>query len=124
MRPFCTAVGGNDRITIPLSQLTAGAVSFFCYHNAAGDRLRFILARDADGKVHSVVDACRQCGKFHEGYTTAHGELICRFCGNKYQVADIERGQASCVPLGLPSRQHSDHVEIRVSDLKQVSRLF
>jgi uncharacterized membrane protein len=124
MRPLCTAVTGSDRISIPLAQLANGAASFFCYRDAAGERLRFVLARDDQGRVHSIIDACRQCGKFHEGYTSSRGELICRVCGNRYKLAAIEKGEASCVPLALPSRRDRDRIEVKVSDLKQVSRLF
>ena len=124
MRPLCTAVTGRARISIPLAQLATGAASFFCYHNDAGERLRFVLARDNQGVVHSIIDACRQCGKFHEGYTSSKDELICRVCGNRYKLAAIEKGEASCVPLALPIRQNGDRVEINVSDLKQRSRLF
>jgi len=124
MRPGCTAVTGSDRISVPLARLGTGAAAFFCYRDDAGERLRFVLARDDQGKVHSIIDACRQCGKFHEGYTSAGGELICRVCGNRYKLAQIEKGEASCVPLALPSRQDRDRIEVKVSDLKQVSRLF
>jgi uncharacterized membrane protein len=107
-----------------LAQLATGAASFFCYRDDAGERLRFVLARDAQGRVHSILDACRQCGKFHEGYTSARGEVICRVCGNRYKLAEMEKGEASCVPLALPSRQDRDRIEINVSDLKKMSRLF
>lgn len=124
LRPHCALVTGSDRIIIPLSQLGRGAIAFFCYKNEAGDRLRFVLARDDQGKVHSVLDACRQCGKFHEGYTSSGGDLVCRLCGNRYKLGAIEKGKASCVPLSLPSRQRGDQLEIRAADLKQVNWQF
>ena len=124
MRPRCTRVSGDDRINIPLAQLARGAVSFFCYHDNAGDRLRFILARDEDGKVHAALDACRQCYTNHQGYTTSDGQLVCRFCGNRYNLRSMEKGQASCVPVSLPNRQHDGMIEVRVSDLKQGRALF
>jgi uncharacterized membrane protein len=124
MRPRCTQVSGDDRVSIPLAQLARGAVSFFCYHDNAGDRLRFILARDEDGKVHAALDACRQCYTNHQGYTASDGQLVCRFCGNRYNLRAMEKGQASCVPVSLPNRQHDGLVEVRVSDLKQGRALF
>jgi uncharacterized membrane protein len=125
MRPRCTQVSGADRIAIPLEKLARGAVSFFCYTDTAGARLRFILARDDEGKVHSVMDACRQCSSFHKGYaSSAKGEVICRLCGNKYHLEALEAGKASCVPVALPNRQHDGIVEVNVADLKQGSSLF
>ena len=124
LRPRCTQVSGSESINIPLSQLARGAISFFCYHDSAGDRLRFILARDEDGKVHSVLDACHQCYSYHKGYTSSHGELVCRLCGNRYSLKAMEKGQASCVPVSLPSKQHDGLVEVKVADLKQGRALF
>lgn len=124
LRPRCTQVGAAEHIDIPLSRLARGAIAFFCYHDQAGVRLRFILARDEDGKVHSVLDACRQCYSYHKGYTSSAGELVCRFCGNRYKLKTMEKGEASCVPVRLPSRQHDGLIEVRVSDLKQGRALF
>jgi hypothetical protein len=36
----------------------------------------------------------------------------------------MEKGQASCVPVSLPNRQHDGMIEVRVSDLKQERALF
>ncbi len=122
--PSCTALTGNDKLTVAMTKLAPGTANFFCYRNEAGDHLRFVLARDESGQVHSILDGCRQCGKFHKGYATADGELICRVCGNKYKLADVERGEGSCVPVALPSKQSQDHIEIKVADLKQASQQF
>jgi uncharacterized membrane protein len=124
IRPMCTEVTGSDRVSVPLAELLPGSASFFCHRDDGGKRLRFILARDNQGKVHAILDACQQCGKFHEGYRASNGELICRVCGNHYKLADVERGEASCVPIRLSSQQVHDRIEVRVSDLKQVSTLF
>jgi uncharacterized membrane protein len=124
MRPLCTPISGADSISVPLSQLAHGAVSFFCYNDRTGDRVRFILARDEDGNVHSALDACRQCSGYHQGYTSSKGELICRFCGNRYNLKTMEKGRDSCVPIKLPSKQHDGLVEVKVADLKQGKSLF
>ncbi len=122
--PACTAVAGSDRLRVAIAKLAPGTANFFCYRDESGERLRFVLARDEHGDVHSILDACRQCGKFHQGYTAADGQLICRVCGNKYKLAEIERGEGSCVPIALPRTQNQDHVEIKVADLEQASRQF
>ncbi|HVN91390.1 MAG TPA: Fe-S-containing protein [Candidatus Binataceae bacterium] len=123
-QPSCTTITGGDKLTVAMAKLAPGTASFFCYRDEAGDHLRFVLARDESGQVHSILDGCRQCGKFHKGYATADGELICRVCGNKYKLADVERGEGSCVPVALPSKQSHDHIEIKVADLKQASQQF
>lgn len=124
MRPRCTQVAGRDFIGIPLRSLARGTVSFFCYRDNHGDRLRFILARDDQGKLHSVIDTCRQCGSFHKGYTASKDELICRLCGNRYKLNQIEVGKASCVPVGLAATERNGVVEVKVADLEQARASF
>jgi uncharacterized membrane protein len=123
MRPRCVHVSGADRIEIPAAALARNAVSFFCYDDG-GDHLRFMLARDSGGVVHSAFDACNQCSGFHKGYAQSHGEVVCRFCGNKYPLRALEKGKASCVPVALPSREQDGTVEVTVADLKRGRDLF
>jgi len=124
LRPHCTPVSGIEQISIPLGQVGRGVSSFFCHRDEGGKRLRFILARDEEGNVHSVLDACRQCSSYHKGYASSDGDLVCRLCGNRYQLSAMEKGRASCVPVELPNRQHNGIVEIQVSDLKRGRALF
>jgi uncharacterized membrane protein len=119
MRPRCTEVVGRGAIEIPAASIARGAVNFFCYKDPSGERLRFILARDDGGVLHSAVDACEQCGAFHKGYAASKGELVCRYCGNRYKVKDLEQGRASCVPIRLKAAQQNGKIEIKVSDLKK-----
>jgi uncharacterized membrane protein len=124
IRPRCIEVTGSERLTIPLSDIAKGAASFFCYRDTAGDRLRFVLARDPAGTLHAVLDRCRQCGQYHQGYAYSDGALICRFCGNRYRLKDMEAGKASCVPMALPMAQRGATVEIKTSDLERGYRPF
>ncbi|MGH7925261.1 MAG: Fe-S-containing protein, partial [Candidatus Binatus sp.] len=96
----------------------------FCYRDAAGKRLRFVLARGDDGKVRTVFDACRQCFAFHRGYRIVGNELICRVCGNHYPIDHMSEGKASCVPASLPHEDESGVVRIKAGDLKTGRALF
>ena len=124
IRPRCTEISGRDTLVVPLSKLGRDAISFFCYRDSAGERLRFLLARDSGGTVYSVFDACRQCYKFHRGYTVSDGYLICRLCGNRYKISDMQKGRASCVPVKLPVDLHNGKIQIKVADLKNGNSLF
>jgi uncharacterized membrane protein len=91
----CTMVTGSDEVAINVPRLSSPSAQLFCYKDAAGERLRFVLARGNDGKVRSVFDACRQCFSYHRGYRIAGGELICRVCGNHYPIDRMTDGKAS-----------------------------
>jgi uncharacterized membrane protein len=123
-RPACTAVTGVANVSIAIANLPRNTAKFFCYRTSAGQRLRFILARDDDGKVHAVFDACSQCYRFHKGYAVSHGYLICRLCGNRYKLDHLDRGIASCVPVRLNTADRGAQVEIKIADLVKGRTLF
>ncbi len=123
-RPRCTELDGAETVSVPLAALPARTPKFFCLRDHRGDKLRFVLARGSDGKVRSVFDACRQCYKYREGFTAADGNLICRFCGNRYQVDHMTAGKASCAPVALGAEVKDGAVKVRVSDLKNGASLF
>jgi uncharacterized membrane protein len=123
--PSCTTVNGaGDTISVPMAELPNGAVKFFCVHGRAGDLVRFVLARGSDGRLHSVFDACHQCYRFHKGYTVAGGYLICRLCGNRYKLDDMQKGMASCVPVGLHTSVRGDTIEVKPAELEKGRSLF
>lgn len=124
MRPRCARVTGDSVVDIPFAKLMRGATEFFCYRDNAGERIRFILARDAAGHVDGIFDACRQCYAFHKGYTVSGDYVVCRLCGNRYRIANMRTGRASCVPVALPVEQKGRQVAIKVADLKRGGALF
>jgi uncharacterized membrane protein len=124
MRPRCAQVAGVSVIEIPLAKLMRGATEFFCYRDNAGERIRFILARDANGHVNAVFDACRQCYTFHKGYTVSGNYVVCRLCGNRYRIRNMRTGKASCVPVPLPVERKGKQLEVKVADLKKGGALF
>jgi len=118
-QPGCTEVAGRGLIRIPAAALSRGAIRFFCFRDADGARLRFILARDESGNLHSVLDACERCGSFHKGYTAFKDELICRVCGNRYKIPELETGKASCIPRGLKAVERAGQIEINSAGLRE-----
>ncbi|HJU11253.1 MAG TPA: Fe-S-containing protein [Candidatus Binataceae bacterium] len=120
----CTLLKGVTTLTIRLDDLAPETVRAFCYRDSAGQKLRFLLARDRMGKVHTIFDACGQCYKFHKGYSYSGRYLICRLCGNRYPIAKMNVGKASCVPVPLYSRTVQNQASIRVDDIKAGKWLF
>ena len=120
----CTLLNGAATLTIKLDDLAPGTVQAFCYRGPAGEKLRFLLARDFNGKIHSVFDACEQCYKFHKGYNYSGGYMICRVCGNRYPIPEMSAGKASCVPVPLKSQNVQNEARIKVADVKAGKWLF
>lgn len=122
--PACTLTNGVDVVTVPTDDLSRGSARFFCYRDRTGHLIRFVLTRGDDGTVRSVFDACRECYRFHKGFTIADGFLICRLCGNRYRLNEMRAGLASCRPVPLENAQHDGKVEVRVAALEQGHSLF
>lgn len=122
--PGCIPVSGAAALTVSFGQLGRGEAKLFCYHDGAGDRIRFILARGNDGKVRSVFDACRQCYAYHRGYRLTRAGLVCRLCGNRYSVDHMMAGKASCVPVSIPHKEAGSAVRISAADVRAGRELF
>ena len=120
----CTLLNGAATLTIKLGDQAPGTVRAFCYRDPTGQRLQFLLARDSNGKVQTVFDACGQCYKFHKGYSYSGGYLICRLCGNRYPIPEMNTGKASCVPVALSSKTEHGEARIKVADIKAGKWLF
>ncbi|MBI3760184.1 MAG: DUF2318 domain-containing protein [Deltaproteobacteria bacterium] len=124
MGPGCTQTQDTYVVTVPTGDLARGSAKFYCYRNHDGQLVRFVLARGHDGIVHSVFDACRQCYRFHKGFTVDDGFLVCRLCGNRYKLDDMRVGLASCQPVHLESVESGAKVQVKVAALEQGSKLF
>lgn len=122
--PNFIRVGVGEVITIHTDELQPDAVKFYSYQDSAGKKLRFLLARDSDSRLHAAIDACRRCYMYHEGYESSSGQIICRFCGNRYRLEAMEAGLASCVPVKLPIRIAQHTVSIDSADLEGKRGLF
>jgi len=122
--PHFELVVANPSISIDTNNLRPGDARFFAYRDAAGNQLRFLLARDSTGRVQAACDACRRCYVYHRGYAAAGGDLICRFCGNHYRLAAMSSGLASCAPVMLPLEMRGRTAKIKPADLERERSLF
>jgi uncharacterized membrane protein len=124
VRQECMQVSGRDTIVVSETALARGVARFFCYRDDSGKRIRFLLARDSNGDVHGVFDACHQCYKYHKGYEVSGGDVVCRFCRNRYKIGEMQTGKASCVPVHLAVVQSNQTVRVKVADIQQGRSLF
>lgn len=122
--PACTPITGSNFLEISDSALSPGTARVFCFEEPDGHRIRFILARDRQGIVHTALDACERCAMFHKGYDIVGNYLVCRVCGNRYRLSEMGVGKASCVPVNLGHREHGKQILINVAELKAAKALF
>ncbi|HEY9158578.1 Fe-S-containing protein [Candidatus Binatus sp.] len=122
--PEFSPVSANPSISIETDNLRRGDVRFFTYRDRAGDQIRFLLARDSTGRIEGAIDACRRCSMYRKGYVSSRGDLVCRYCGNRYKLEAMESGLASCVPVKLPFQVTGHTVNIKPADLQRERGLF
>lgn len=106
------------------SDLKPGSVEFYSYRDRAGAELRFLLARDSGGALHAAMDACQRCYAYHKGYVTSDGYLVCKLCGNRYKLAVMSKGLASCVPVRLTFKTDGQTAKIDTAELEHNRHLF
>jgi len=122
--PQFTMVAEKPLISIDADSLKKGDVQFFVYKSSAGNKIRFLLARDSTGKIKAAFDACKLCYVYRKGYFFSDGYLVCRYCGNHYKLEAMESGEASCAPMMLPFQMDGHAVTIKAADLEGGQKLF
>ena len=122
--PHFIQLKANPSISIDADNLSPGDVRFFWYGDPAGDKIRFLLARDSGGRIKGAFNACRQCSMYRKGYDSSHGDLVCGYCGNRYKLYAMEYGRGSCAPVKLPFRMTGHTVDIKPIDLEHERGLF
>lgn len=122
--PHFITVSGNSSVSIDADSLKQGDVRFYAYQDHAGDRIRFLLARDSTGQIRGALDACRRCSMYGKGYVYSHGYLVCGYCGNRYKSESMESGIASCVPIQLPLQMTGHTINIKPAYLERERGLF
>ncbi len=122
----CIAVNGaSGELTLNLDGLARGTSQKYCWRSSDGARtVRFIVARRSDDGVTVVLDACRVCYLNKLGYRISKGNLICRFCGNRYSIDNLSVGKMSCLPFKVPFRFDRGSLRIKTSALKADARFF
>lgn len=118
------SASANSSISVETKDFGRGDVRFFMYRDRAGDQIRFLLARDSTGRVKSAFDACQRCYMYRKGYVSSGGDLVCRYCGNRYKLEAMGSGLASCVPVKLPFQMTGHTVNIKSADLERERGLF
>lgn len=122
--PRFTQVTGVDSIVISGADLKRGDLRFFSYRNDVGKEIRFILGRDESGEAVAAFDACQRCAQYGKGYTSSHGYLVCRFCGNRYKLNAGGLGLGSCAPVKLAVREANGRITVKTSQLEERQKLF
>jgi uncharacterized membrane protein len=117
-------ISGTEAVEIPIASIAPGEARFFVYHARDGGETLLIVARDDQGHLQAVLDACERCYPNRRGYSADHGGLTCNYCATHYKVGEISHGMAGCQPVKIPFRTVGQAIRIGTLELERQSKFF
>ncbi|WP_069999998.1 DUF2318 domain-containing protein [Cellulosilyticum sp. I15G10I2] len=119
------AVSRGD-LTIIKSDITEEA-SFYPYQSN-DTYMEIIAVRASDGSVRTALNTCQVCYRSGRGYYEQKDDvLICRNCGNRFTVDQIELIKGGCNPVPITEDlKTEDEEEILIAEtaLTQYAPMF
>jgi high-affinity iron transporter len=110
----------NNRVTIPLSELTDSSLHFYTAE-VNGTVIRFLVIHKINGDYATALDACQICGR--SGYRQEGQNILCRNCGASIYVPSIgDRG--GCNPIPVKSSVSGGEVIVDLSALAEATAMI
>jgi uncharacterized membrane protein len=114
----------DQRIIIPLSQVSDGNVHFYTYRHA-GRSINFFVRTDSKGTISTYFDACYTCYRHKKGYRQEGGDIICNECNMKFGLADQKWEEINgCDPISLKSSLEEHSLVIDTAVIEKGAKLF
>lgn len=110
--------------TVSLREMGEKPARFFTYVSSSGRRVKFLIYRDSHGTYRAVLDACRKCFRWRKGYAVEEEYVVCRKCGERFELDSLHDGRGSCVPVPLTSSLQGEMLSIPVSELEAGEQYF
>lgn len=114
-------VSGAD-VRINVADLQNEQVRFYSYPTG-GKQVNFFVLRISD-QVSSFLDACVTCYRKKQGYAQEDALVVCRACGKRYSVHQLEQGLGGCFPIKLEGRLQGKEYFIPVSAIERSAPRF
>lgn len=117
-------VAENGVVSVDLSIIGRSYGQFYTYRAATGKKVDFFVYRESSGEPHAVLDACKTCFRWKQGYRLQGAEVVCLKCDMRFKLDDLAHGTGSCVPILVQTVQRGDTMVLPVSELEAGSRFF
>jgi high-affinity iron transporter len=118
--PAVTLTAQNNRVRIPLSDLTDSSLHFY-NADVGGTVIRFLVVHQLNGNYATALDACQICGR--AGYEQEGQNIVCRNCGASIYVPSIgDRG--GCNPIPVKSQIVAGELIVDLSALADASAMI
>ena len=115
----------GEAVTIATGHVGEQGWEFFTYLATSGRKVEFFVYRESSGEYRAALDACRKCYRWRKGYLImGDGTIVCRTCGEAFEVDSLKHGRGACVPIPLTLTREGDAVFVPVSELEAGARYF
>lgn len=114
-------ISGRNAL-IEASSLKPEMPQFYTYHYQ-GKNISFFVVR-LNGKIVSFFDACASCYPHKRGYRCEDGSVVCRACGLKFSVYQLEKGLGGCYPIKLEGKLENGRYLIPLASLEAEAGKF
>lgn len=109
--------GGN--IEIPLTEVGDGKAHFYKL-----DNVKYFTVKASDGTIRTAFDACEVCFQSKKGYYQEGDAMVCRNCGKRFPVSELDKRQGGCKPIHLDSEVKNGKLIVKTSDLLKMKQYF
>ena len=99
------------------------AVPVFHTYHYQGKNISYFVFKDHD-RVFAFFDACAGCYRHKRGYRYDDGDVICRYCSQKFPISRLEKGLGSCYPIRLGGWMENGKYLIPLSALESAANQF
>ena len=115
------AVSGRDAV-VDASALTQEVPQFYTYRYQGKNISYFVIK--LNDTVVSFFDACASCYPHKLGYRCEDGAVVCRACGLKFSVSQLEKGIGGCYPIRIAGRTEKGKYLIPLASLEAEAGRF
>ncbi len=115
------AIEGTNAVIDPAS-LKNEIPQFFTYVHRNKSISFFVIK--LNDTVQSYFDACASCYPHRLGYRYEDGVVVCRACGMRFSVYQLEKGIGGCYPIKLEGRIENNRYLIPLSFLEAEAGKF
>ncbi len=114
----------NGQVVLEISDLESGDARFYRFLNYGNQEIKFFVARDLHGKIHTAFDANDICYKTKRGYRHQGEWVVCNKCDKAFEVVEISDGGGGCKPNPFPHQVQGDKLVLDERDILTGWRYF
>lgn len=110
----------NDgKVEIPLAEINDRKAHFYKL-----DNVKYFAVKAADGSIRTAFDACEVCFQAKKGYYQEGDTMVCRNCGKRFLISELDKKQGGCKPIHLDSEIKDGKLTVKADNILKMKKYF